>query len=115
MQLDDASIVDYSNRNQSSGPISAKLLPPFQFIESKEIKALFVDGPRQGWQRMLAVHGKDMGLIVLSLPAYSRHHDVAVLTYSYDDGPLSGQTDYVILRRNRGVWRIIETRNLVLS
>lgn len=115
LELSRGILTNYSKRNRLSVPISAVNTLPFRSVDQAEVKKFFAAGAQEGWRRLSLAYGKRVGLIAMSLPAYSDTGDIAVITYSYDEGPLDGQTDYVILTCQQGVWKISERRHLVLS
>jgi hypothetical protein len=108
--------VAYANRNREGHLLSEALASNrYRLIRPDDVRRYFENGPREGWERLHSEFGERVGLLRMSLPAYSSSRDEALVTYSYDAGALGGETNYVLLTRRNGVWRVSETRRIIMS
>lgn len=106
----------YIAANRQPGRVPDESLPAnFQMIEPPDVRRYFENGPREGWGVLEATYGARTGIVSVSRPAYSYRRDTALITYSFDYGPLGGETNYVMLRRVNGTWKIVATSPLALS
>lgn len=106
----------YVERNKSLHEVPASVVSRgFRLIPPTERARYFENGPKEGWERLKKAYGERVALLRISLPGYSSAGDTAIVTYTYDYAPLGGETNYVILHRRNGAWKIAETRHLVMS
>lgn len=106
----------YANANREHRPVPTAALPGrFALIDALQIRQHFQHGPREGWEALEATYGARTGVIRISWPTYCRRSEEALITYSYDYAPLGGETNYVILRRVNGEWKVVAVGHLALS
>ena len=109
-------VSSYAARNKRAGRLpSSVIVPPLRAVGAAEVGRYFENGPREGWERLRRSYGDLIGLVRISLPGYTRTADLALITYSYDEGPLAGETNFVLLKRIRGGWAIERSGHLVMS
>ena len=109
-------ISSYAVRNERAGQLpSSAIVPPLRAIGAAAVGHYFENGPSEGWERLRQTYGDRVGLIRMSLPGYSRTADLALITYSYDEGPLAGETNFMLLKRVRGGWAILQSGHLLMS
>lgn len=107
---------NYRARNETRVRIDASKLPKeFSPIDGETIRDLFGDGPRVGWERVAETFGRRTAIVRVSMPAYDNEREHALVTYSYDFGFMGGETSYVLLSREGGVWRIKKKVTLVMT
>jgi hypothetical protein len=108
--------IGYANANREPRQIPVNALPShFRLVDPSELHRFFENGPREGWEAVQAAYGMRIGIVRMSYPTYSLRRDQALITYSYDYGPLGGKTDYVILHRDNEKWKIVATGHIMLS
>lgn len=107
----------YTQRNHDQRRLPRDLeTGAYRFISASDVSRGFQSGPREGWDRLRTDFGQRVALVRISLPAYSASGTAALVTYSFDSGPLGGETNYVVLHRRRdGAWRIEKSGHLVMS
>lgn len=109
-------VAAYAQRNHEQRRLPRDLeTDPCRFISGSDVSRSFQFGPREGWDRLRTDFGQRVGLIRISLPAYSASGTAALVTYSFDSGPLAGETNYVVLQKRDGAWRIENSGHLVMS
>jgi len=106
----------YARRNGKHRKLpGSSLMTGYRLIQPTDVSRYFEMGPREGWDRLRADFGPRVGLVRISLPAYSSSDTEALITYSYDAGPLGGETNYVGLSRRNGVWRTEKSTHIIMS
>jgi hypothetical protein len=109
-------VARYIERNRAPRELRQPGLPPrFRLISPSSVSRYFANGPREGWDRIRAEYGDRVALLRIGLPAYAKRGNRALVSYSYDAGPVTGETNYVILARRGGTWQIETSGHLATS
>ena len=117
--IDSATISDFQTRNSESRSLSYLLSPdlsiPVVLVSRQTLQSFLHNGPEPYWSEFYRRYPGSNGSISFSSIGYSANGDVALLVVEQGCGSLCGALSNVVVRRERGRWRVAVIQIKVIS
>lgn len=117
--VDSAAISDFQRRNRESRSLtylsSLDLSVPIVLINRDALKSFLVNGPEAYWNEFYRKYPGSEGSFAFSSIGYSADGNTAVLAVERGCGSLCGALSSVVVKRERGRWRVALIRILIMS
>jgi hypothetical protein len=112
--VDSAAIFDFQKRNSESQSLrylsSPDLSVPIVLVSRQTLQSFLHNGPELYWSEFYRRYPGSKGSISFSSIGYSADGNVALLVVEQGCGSLCGALSNVVVRRERGRWRVAVIR-----
>jgi hypothetical protein len=117
--VDSAVLADFQSRNAESRSLrylpSLGLSIPVVLISRDYLKSFLKSGPEEYWSEFYRRHPGSAGSIGFTSIGYSRDGNVALLEVDQSCGSVCGELSAVVVKRERGRWRVTFIQVTVVS
>ena len=117
--VDSAAISDFQKRNSESRSLRYLSLPdlsvPIVLVSRQTLQSFLHNGPEPYWSEFYRRYPGSNGEISFSSIGYSADGNVALLVLDQGCGSLCGALSNVVVRRERGRWRVAVIQIKVIS
>jgi hypothetical protein len=118
-EVDIAAISDFKERNSESHSLrylsSPDLSVPIVLVSRETLQSFLHNGPEPYWSEFYRRYPGSNGSISFSSIGYSVDGNVAVLVVEHGCGSLCGTLSNVVVKRERGRWRVAVIQIKVIS
>jgi hypothetical protein len=117
--VDSTAISDFQKRNSESHSLrylaSRNFSVPIVLVGGETLQSFLHDGPEPFWREFYRRYPGSNGTISFSSIGYSVDGNVAVLVVDHSCGSLCGTISNVVVKRERGRWRVAVVQIKVMS
>ena len=117
--VDNAAIADFQHRNNNSHSLGVLSSPdrsvPIVLVSRQTLQSFLHNGPEPYWSEFYRRYPGSNGSISFSSIGYSADGNVALLVVEQGCGSLCGALSDVVVRRERGRWRVAVIQIEVIS